>query len=187
LPIIVDSREKKHVRAWLFKRGIRYTVEALKTGDYLFYDKDRNVRILVERKTVSDLFGSFRSGRLKQQMKRMSEESTPMLLVTGDTKELERFTRVDPQIVSKVMSDAIVKYGFKGVIWMVGIGQDTHEKGLVFMADMLKNMELGNLGKIDEIKKKRRKRNACESCGVVKTKITIGDKSSWICLNGCKV
>ena len=187
LPLIVDSREKKFVRQWLWKKGIRYNVEALKTGDYLFYDDNRDVRILVERKTVSDLVGSFRSGRLKDQMKRMSEEAVPILLITGDPKELERYVKIDKNIVSKIMSDAVVKFGFKSVIWMIGVGQETHEKGLVFMAEMLKNMELGNLDRMDKVKKERKRKDQCGMCGRKMIRIDLNGKTAIICKKGCKV
>ena len=187
MPLIVDSREKAVIRQYLWRNGIKgYKVEALKTGDYLFYDKSRDDRILVERKTVSDLVSSHKSGRLKKQMKRMSEEANAVLLITGDISEVERYSKVEPNFVSQVMSDAVVRYGFKSVIWLVGHGRDTHEKGLVFAGKMFKNMELGLLGKKDNPIEKKARKGRCKECGKKLIKIEFDGKVAYVCEQGCK-
>lgn len=200
--IVVDSREKEHVRKWLFKRGVRYDVEALPTGDYLFVGDDGK-RVLVERKTVNDLIGSYRSGRLKDQFTRMSKEECPILLVTGTVEEVKKYVKVEPTFVQKVMSDAIVKFKFRGVIWMVTNEKDTnvHREGLIFMADMMKSMSMGNMDIVDSVNKKVTKRDInvksivdvkkgsakrCKKCGKVKEMYNYKETKFWLCQTpGC--
>lgn len=214
MPLIVDSREKIDIRKWLYLKGVRYKVKALKTGDYLFYDEDEKNRVLVERKTVSDLVCSYRDGRLKSQFLRMSEEQYPVLLVTGSLKDVEKYVKVDKHIIQHVMSDAMVKYGFRGMIWVVNSNCDAHQEGLVFLSEMFKNLQLGNLDR-SEVVKKRRKVKAtktvvgkkkkrgesvkeidgvsvvnkiqCKRCGDNMILSDFGKKPKWICRNfGCE-
>jgi len=149
--LTIDSREKKEIRAYLWKRGIKYNVDALKTGDYLFTDpKNPNIRVLVERKSIADLVSSYLDGRIQSQFARLSKEPFPILLVTGKIADLRGKLpfRPDEKLVEKVLAIAVVKYGFRSVIWIVGGFKDPKHEGLVFLANTFKELSLGNLDQI---------------------------------------
>jgi len=80
MTIIVDSHEPESIAKALGGHRI-----PLPEGDYLFYGKD-NIRILVERKTVSDLLNSLREKRLHDQLRRMLSQpnTVPILLIEGN-------------------------------------------------------------------------------------------------------
>lgn len=139
-------------------RGIRYQVEALSMGDYLFYD-DRNPdnRVLIERKNIGDLVSSYIDGRLKNQMAKLANEPFPILLVTGTIKDLRGKLpfKPDERLVEKVMAEAVMRYGFRSVIWIVGGFKDPRTEGLLFVVNALKELVSNNLDKIPTKKVKR--------------------------------
>ena len=155
MPIIIDSREKKELRKWLFLRGIRYKVAALPTGDYLFYNKDNpKQRVLIERKNIGDLVSSYIDGRLKSQFKRMAEEPFPILLVTGTIKDLRGKLpfKPDERLVEKVLAEAVIRYGFRSIIWIVGGFKEPKTEGLLFAVNALKELANNNLDNIPDKK-----------------------------------
>ncbi|XP_025829916.1 DNA repair endonuclease XPF isoform X2 [Agrilus planipennis] len=76
--IIVDIREfQSELPVLIHKRGIDIEPLTITIGDYILTPE-----ICVERKSISDLIGSLKSGRLYQQCTRMSRYySKPMLLI----------------------------------------------------------------------------------------------------------
>ncbi|KAI9027831.1 hypothetical protein DFJ74DRAFT_660580 [Hyaloraphidium curvatum] len=79
--IIVDVRElRSSLPAMLHAKGIELVVKTLEVGDYVL-----STSICVERKSVSDLVQSFRSGRLYTQVEAMSTHyRMPVLLIEFD-------------------------------------------------------------------------------------------------------
>ena len=149
--VIVDSREKADIKKYLYVKGVKFKTAALTTGDYLFYDdKHPDIRVLVERKNIGDLISSLYDGRIEKQFKRMSEEEFPILLVTGTVKDLSKHIpfKVEQDAVEKVLSDAVVRYGFRSVIWIVNGFKDPKKEGLLFVTQLLKNLVNGNLDNI---------------------------------------
>ncbi len=63
-------------------------VTVLETGDFVVRDGcAAPCLVAIERKKVSDLLGSFRSGRLEKQLDRLRRQYTyPILLVEGELK-----------------------------------------------------------------------------------------------------
>ncbi len=153
MPLIIDSREKQALRKYLWQKGIKYEVKALKTGDYLFHSEGNpSNRVLVERKHIGDLVSSYISGRLDKQLKRMSEEKFPILLVTGRIQDIRGklpFTP-DERLVEEVLARAVIVYGFHSVIWIVGGHSDPKHEGLLFLVNALKQLDLDNLNNIPE-------------------------------------
>ena len=80
MTIIVDAHEPKMIAKALGGHQV-----SLPEADYLFYGKN-NVRILVERKTVSDMLNSLREKRLQDQLRRMliQPDTIPILLIEGN-------------------------------------------------------------------------------------------------------
>ncbi len=150
--IIIDSREKVHIRKVLSKAGIVYGVEAMKVGDYKAVTPSGTVTI--ERKTMSDLFSSIMDGRFETQMAKLSQENLPILLITGDFKELYRFykstARINEQTVHGIIASALVRYGLRSVIWIQAIDGDPHKDGLILAGKVLKKIAEGKLDQIPD-------------------------------------
>lgn len=151
MPVVVDSREKAELRKYLFLKGIKFSTRALITGDYLFWNKDNpDIRVLIERKNIGDLVSSYVGGRIEAQFKRMAEEPFPILLVTGTVKDLSKSIpfKVHEDIAEKVISDAVIKYGFRSVIWIVNGFKDPRREGVLTAVNILKSLVDNNLDNI---------------------------------------
>lgn len=90
--VIIDSREPPTVQAAVMAAisslPCTSLVTALETGDFVVRDGcPRPCTVAVERKTVSDLLGSFASGRLEKQLHRLQRDYTwPILLIEGEIR-----------------------------------------------------------------------------------------------------
>jgi len=152
--LTVDTREKENVRKILDSYGIKYTLATLQTGDYEIATPDGTVTL--ERKQMTDFIGSLMSGRLEEQMRRLSEKKCPMLLLTGSFDEYRRYaktTRFTADQVVGAVASLIVKYGLRCVIW-VGKDMQPHAAGLALAVKIMKKVAEG---KIDEIPPRRLK------------------------------
>lgn len=152
--IIVDSREKEKIRKYLVLKGLKFKVEALPVGDYICSDdKNPEDRIVIERKNIGDLISSVGDGRLEKQMRNMSSEKFPVLLVTGSVKDVKGLPfKVDPKLVEQVISKAVVNYGFRSVVWIVSGFKDTKLEGLKFVVDAMNLVSKGGLDKMEDRK-----------------------------------
>ncbi len=88
--VIIDSREPQTVQAAVLTAlsplACTRLVTALETGDFVIRD-DHGCTLAIERKRVSDLLSSFRTGRLDKQLTRLRRDYTyPILLVEGEIK-----------------------------------------------------------------------------------------------------
>lgn len=85
--ILIDLHEPESVLKGLGKLGCKVQ---LAVGDYLFFTVNRE-KVIVERKAISDLLNSLRSGRLQEQVRNtITHADVPILLVEGfmtSTKE----------------------------------------------------------------------------------------------------
>ncbi len=158
--IIVDSREKPHIRKYLDKAGICYEVEAMRTGDYRVVTDTGDA--VIERKSISDFMGSMFSGRLDEQLYRLSKENIPILLLTGtfnDIKQYFKSSKIKADVVQGQIASAIVRYGLRSVIWIQNIEGDPHEDGLVIAVKLLQKIAEGKLDKLPP-RKVRKPENA---------------------------
>lgn len=94
--VIVDSREfRSSLPNLLYRVGIQVIPCMLTVGDYVVSPK-----ICVERKSIPDLIGSFKSGRLYQQCEQMFRHyETPCLLIEFDESKsfsFEPFAEIRP-------------------------------------------------------------------------------------------
>ncbi|XP_071952439.1 DNA repair endonuclease XPF-like isoform X2 [Antedon mediterranea] len=82
--VIVDMREfRSELPSILYKKGIDIVPVTIEVGDYILTPD-----ICVERKSVSDLIGSLKSGRLYNQVVAMTRYyTTPVLLVEFDANK----------------------------------------------------------------------------------------------------
>ena len=147
--IIVDSREKPHIRKLLHKAGIVYEVAAMKTGDYRAITPYGDV--VIERKSISDFMSSMFSGRLDEQLARLANENLPILLLTGTFNEIKQYFRtskVKMDMVHGAIASAIVRYGLRSVIWIQAIDGDPHTDGLILASKLLQKIAENKLDNI---------------------------------------
>jgi len=102
--VIVDQRERNtELAAALQANEVEIRWETLPVGDYIISD-----RICIERKTVYDFESSMMSGRLFDQIDRLSDSfEVPMLLLEGDRDTF----RLKSKVISGAMASLYVDYG----------------------------------------------------------------------------
>ena len=121
--IVVDSREAAGVPKiveGLKKMGIEVEIDHLEAGDYLAGD------VLVERKTVTDLLASVRSGRLWRELDKMkrAEGVRPVVAIEGSLALAEKLTKWRPVAICGVVNSIALDWGIPTVFlpskrWMV--------------------------------------------------------------------
>lgn len=79
LLVLVDDREPESAALRLEQYGLNAQVARMEAGDYAFYP--HGMRFLIERKTISDLLGSIRSGRLQSQLHKILAASDRAFLL----------------------------------------------------------------------------------------------------------
>jgi len=149
--IIVDTREQEEEEAYFIRNEIEFRREALSCGDYSAEDSAGN-RVVIERKEMSDLIQSMFEGRLESQLRRLSLERLPILVISGriedywERKKDSKFTRSH---LYGIISSAIVRYGLRCVIWA-----QTNEDALGIIHKMLIKITENKLDKIPNRKTK---------------------------------
>lgn len=106
LSVIVDDREANSevVRVLRESKKVTLTIERLAVGDYLLGD-----RLLVERKTISDLATSIKDGRLLRQASRLA--SSPLrgaMILEGTADDLLHIRMRREAIQGAVVSITVV-------------------------------------------------------------------------------
>lgn len=140
--------------------GIKYRLEALSCGDYEVRTPEGDVTI--ERKTVPDLVSSIMSGRLEDQMRRLSQKNCPMLLITGSFMDYKKYAKrsrfTQDQMIGAIAS-CVVKYGLRSVIWIQNIGSNANAIGLNLATKLLVKTAEGKLDRIPDRRLKNRDGN----------------------------
>jgi len=80
--VIVDSKEPKWIVELIKQKGLDVKVQKLDVGDYLIKD------VLIERKTLTNLFNSMSTGQIWTQLYYLSKACTvselkPLVVITG--------------------------------------------------------------------------------------------------------
>lgn len=98
--IVVDVREfRSALPSMLHSSGLKLRSETLEVADFVL-----SPQICIERKSISDLYGSFRSGRLYQQAEQMRRHyETPILLI--EFSEGKAFSLQDPSQIYEDISE----------------------------------------------------------------------------------
>jgi len=113
--IITDSREK----LMLWKNT---EVKKLDVGDYSFsFDgKDYSDIIAIERKNLSDLFGTLGSGhaRFKRELERSKKLDYFAIVIDGSHKQINdkdfpgaQYTKIKGYVINKILATLHIKYG----------------------------------------------------------------------------
>lgn len=86
VPLIVDSNEPEDVAEKLRELGVEFEVKKIAPGDYVLGP------IGIERKTLTDFFGSLVKKRLFEQVQRLRDAyPQPLVLLEGDLAEISTF------------------------------------------------------------------------------------------------
>ena len=119
--IVIDEREKGSiVPAQLEKMKVPVEYRILNIGDYLISNQ-----LCVERKSVGDYVGSLISGRLNNQLNRMSYHYPwSLLIVEGFIDEVLWFRKLNRRVYLSSLAGSIVKRapdGAQGFISLVSV------------------------------------------------------------------
>jgi len=122
--IIVDSREKfkEYFVSALIRGGYKCKVEALPVGDFLIFNETPESSYLIERKEANDFLGSlegsknedgsYQSGRLWDQIKRMKESNIGNLRIVVEGDPLKAFGQ---KFRRKKMSGSRIYGAYEGI------------------------------------------------------------------------
>ena len=151
--LIVDTREKENTLKALNDYNIKYTIDTLQTGDLKIITPEGSVT--VERKQMTDFIGSLLSGRLEEQMRRLSKETCPGLLITGSFAEYRQHAKTTKFTMDHVIgavASCVVKYGLRFVIWIQSVDTQPHATGVALTAKIIKKIAEGKLDNIPDRK-----------------------------------
>ena len=143
--IIVDTREPK--QNYQFLSGAfpqhNFELKALPEGDYA------SNTVIVERKTIADLYGSIRGsrekpGRLVSQVGRLSshEEILVLLVIGSITDFLDSMKRLNVQVDVNVIYGAIASLSCREHIHLIWVANEWD--GLLTMVKFMQKIEDGN-------------------------------------------
>ena len=87
----LDSRETKLINKFN-ENKLSFTIKQLDLGDIIIY-KNKEIILIIERKTLGDLYSSIRDGRYKEQKLRLTENFTKtqiLYLIEGSVNEYNK-------------------------------------------------------------------------------------------------
>ena len=123
--VVVDTREQKPYK---FERSMLKTLES---GDYSI--RGLEDRIVIERKSKTDAFGSLGKGRsrFEREVKRMSEYEYAAIVIESSLASFLRppaFTRMNPKAALNTLISWSVKYG----VFIYFASDRKHARALVY-------------------------------------------------------
>ena len=74
MTLVIDNREKALITK-LKEKNIEFEIKQLDIGDIQFLDNKNTIKLIFERKTISDLASSILDGRYKEQGFRLDKHS----------------------------------------------------------------------------------------------------------------
>lgn len=139
MKVIVDSREPKWISKALKRYGLDVRIEALDFGDVM------NDKVIIERKTMSDLWSSISDGRLTKQSKFMvklaeSEGKIPYFIIHG---YLEREPHLDFNRVMNAVYGAIASLSYRSGAQV--IYTEDGDMAVYIMVKVLKGVNEGKI------------------------------------------
>lgn len=149
--VVIDTREKQWLKDWLPLTFPEHTFElkALKEGDFLS-NPGTPYEVLVERKTIDDLYQSKYEGRLDTQLSRLTAHQNNklvMILITGSPEEFIRKMRRPPvciniqhSYIDAIIASILVRDNVRVLI------DSNEETALRRMIKIMEKVEDGNLG-----------------------------------------
>lgn len=152
--VTIDSREPAKMKRLIHKHGMKYRTKTLICGDYI------NGTCIIERKTVTDLYGSItgkktdhgrKRGRLFAQMQRMREycdehDMIPFLFISGDLQDAIEFFHykgldINVKSIFGALVSVIVRYNIH-IVWAF----DDDDHMVWCMKNLFRKVEEGKYG-----------------------------------------
>lgn len=132
--IVVDSREmRSKLPFFLYKAGNKLEIKVLEVGDYMI-----GINKSVERKSIGDLISSLNSGRLYNQMQRLTHVyNKPILLIEFPDRKpvLSDFDVIENFRNSYIARFCLFLFNFPGIIVL---WSDTHVNSVKMLRDIQK-------------------------------------------------
>lgn len=111
MKLIIDSREKKIIDSI---KGIAFEVQQLDLGDIIFENENNEIELIIERKTISDLYSSIIDGRLASQKARLSScgiENQKICFLIENSNNF--IFKNKSNLITSVLLGLSFKYNFK--------------------------------------------------------------------------
>lgn len=111
MELVIDAREAKLIQE-LKKDNVSHVTEALVVGDVLLRElATQSIRFIIERKTISDLIGSVRSGRFAEQRERLLLSGCRIAYVIEQYPSLSTFSIEDQRLVRGAIENLVALHG----------------------------------------------------------------------------
>lgn len=121
--LIIDHREPKEIKEYLLRKNVLFAEKHLLIGDFIVN------KWHVERKTWSDFFASYQTGRLFTQMLQLAQQQRGILLLEGFTLAYIQKKQMFYSLIVKIAC----KYNIKI------IHTENHEHTAAFLIALQKN------------------------------------------------
>jgi len=154
--IVIDNRESQLIELFskqtdiLKEKNIEWSTQTLEIGDVMIHNQEGSINYLFERKTLSDLAGSIKDGRYREQKMRMLSKyaSTKITYILEEISTNELWSSAS---ASHIMGISKIAFGSFIIHTMlrdgvhVYISKNTEETSLFIMGiayRMIKHPEL---------------------------------------------
>jgi len=146
MKLIIDNREPsqiiKYIHALNNTNKINIEIKTLDIGDYIFYDEiTERIKVIIERKSLSDLESSIKDGRYTEQSFRLNNSNVHnhniIYLIEGNIQNYKK-TNFKQTLYSSIFS---LNY-FKG--FSVIISNNNIESGEIIYNFIIKLLKEGN-------------------------------------------
>lgn len=146
MKLIIDNREPSQIIKYIYALNntnkINIEIKTLDIGDYIFYDEiTERIKVIIERKSLSDLESSIKDGRYTEQSFRLNNSNVHnhniIYLIEGNIQNYKK-TNFKQTLYSSIFS---LNY-FKG--FSVIISNNNIESGEIIYNFIIKLLKEGN-------------------------------------------
>lgn len=141
-------------------KGLEHEIRQLVTGDvHVWNDDNPEVKAVIERKRLDDFVSGIYGDRMWEQFSRMADEDFGILIITGNLKKMTAKMpfRIMAQVMEEGISNAVIRYNFRSVIWLIEGVEDANETGFIMMVKMIQKIVDGQMDMIPQKKIKAAK------------------------------
>jgi ERCC4-type nuclease len=115
MKLIIDNRECKIIELLRERGNINYTIQQCELGDFVFYNDnandDDNIQLIIERKTINDMYSSINDGRYREQKLRLMSNynvSQILYIIENDIYPTDnRYNIINGAILNTTLRDKI--------------------------------------------------------------------------------
>lgn len=105
--IIIDTHETKVIQSMIHTLSNKFNrtnidIKHLIVGDYLIISPNKNIEIVIERKTINDLVSSMIDGRTNVQISELLEQDNGVLVIVGNPYQPKYWERTNFKIPDSV-------------------------------------------------------------------------------------